>query len=139
MEPSRPVRGEVPSSHDHCHTKGTSLEMWASSAHALRRLRQLREPYRPWARGAKWPWPERVEQRNPATLGMKPFCRCAPRIHYEHALQSLHLAPTPRRLREGDYERTPLGLWLQPNGCCNSSTWVATEFTSSGFMFLKRG
>nr|XP_020174742.1 B3 domain-containing protein Os03g0212300-like [Aegilops tauschii subsp. strangulata] len=35
--------------------------------------------------------------------------------------------------------REPLGLWLQPDGCCNGSSWVATEFTSSGFMFLKRG
>lgn len=36
-------------------------------------------------------------------------------------------------------ERAPLGLWLQPDGCCNGPSWVLTEFTSSGFMFLKRG
>ncbi|KAE8787814.1 heat shock cognate 70 kda protein 1 [Hordeum vulgare] len=33
----------------------------------------------------------------------------------------------------------PLGLWLQPNGCCNGLSWVAMEFNSLGFMFLRRG
>nr|XP_020178608.1 B3 domain-containing protein Os03g0212300-like [Aegilops tauschii subsp. strangulata] len=34
---------------------------------------------------------------------------------------------------------TPLGLWLQPDGCCNKSSWVAAEFTPSGYMYLTWG
>ena len=36
-------------------------------------------------------------------------------------------------------DRTPLGLWVQADGCCNGPSWVATEFTPSAFMFLKQG
>jgi hypothetical protein len=36
-------------------------------------------------------------------------------------------------------DRVPLGLWVQADGYCNGPSWVATEFTPSGFMFLKRG
>lgn len=34
-----------------------------------------------------------------------------------------------------------LGLWRQPNGCCNGSSWVATDFSSlpPDFMFMRRG
>lgn len=32
----------------------------------------------------------------------------------------------------------PLGLWLQADGYCNGPSWVATEFSLAGFMFLKR-
>ncbi|KAE8809215.1 hypothetical protein D1007_14260 [Hordeum vulgare] len=35
-------------------------------------------------------------------------------------------------------ELAPLGMWLQLDGCCNGPTWVATEFNSLGFLFLKR-
>ncbi|KAE8775811.1 heat shock cognate 70 kda protein 1 [Hordeum vulgare] len=34
---------------------------------------------------------------------------------------------------------TPLGLWLQPDGCCNRPSWVEMEFNSLGFLFLGCG
>ncbi|XP_073358041.1 uncharacterized protein [Aegilops tauschii subsp. strangulata] len=33
----------------------------------------------------------------------------------------------------------PLGLWLQLDSCCKESSWVAAEFTPSGYMCLTRG
>ncbi|XP_020172571.1 B3 domain-containing protein Os03g0212300-like [Aegilops tauschii subsp. strangulata] len=36
-------------------------------------------------------------------------------------------------------ERVPMGLWLQPDGCCNGPSWVVTAFTPSGFILLMRG
>ncbi|KAE8776614.1 heat shock cognate 70 kda protein 1 [Hordeum vulgare] len=36
-------------------------------------------------------------------------------------------------------ELTPLGMWLRPDGCCNGPTWVAMEFNSLIFWFLRRG
>lgn len=35
--------------------------------------------------------------------------------------------------------KEPLGLWVQADGCCSGPSWVATEFTPAGFMFLKQG
>ena len=36
-------------------------------------------------------------------------------------------------------DRVLLGLWVRADDCYNSPTWVATEFTPTGFMFLKHG
>ncbi|KAE8782368.1 hypothetical protein D1007_44260 [Hordeum vulgare] len=36
-------------------------------------------------------------------------------------------------------ELAPVGLWLQPDDCCNGPTSVAVEFHSLGFMFLGHG
>ena len=33
----------------------------------------------------------------------------------------------------------PLGLWLQLDSCCKESSWVAAEFTPSGYMYLTWG
>ena len=33
----------------------------------------------------------------------------------------------------------PVGLWLQPDGCCNGSSWVKVEVTSIGHVFLILG
>ena len=33
----------------------------------------------------------------------------------------------------------PIGLWLQPNGSCNRSSWSEVEVTSSGLVYLTRG
>ncbi|KAE8798245.1 hypothetical protein D1007_26540 [Hordeum vulgare] len=45
----------------------------------------------------------------------------------------------PDSFAEEMEEHAPVGLWLQPNGYWNRPTWVATEFNSLGFMFLRRG
>ncbi|KAE8798583.1 hypothetical protein D1007_26064 [Hordeum vulgare] len=42
-------------------------------------------------------------------------------------------------LTEGVEDLAPLCTWLQPHGCCNGPTWVATEFNSLDFLFLERG
>ncbi|KAE8797111.1 hypothetical protein D1007_27797 [Hordeum vulgare] len=34
---------------------------------------------------------------------------------------------------------TPLGMWLQQDGCCIGPSWVAMEFNSLGFLSLRRG
>ena len=36
-------------------------------------------------------------------------------------------------------DHAPSGLWVQADGCCNGPSWVATELTASGFMFLRQG
>ncbi|KAE8782761.1 hypothetical protein D1007_43811 [Hordeum vulgare] len=33
---------------------------------------------------------------------------------------------------------TPLGLWVQLDGCCNRPSWVAMEFNSLRFLFRRR-
>ena len=45
----------------------------------------------------------------------------------------------PVSFAEAMVDRAPLGLWVLADGCCNGPSWVATEFTPSGFMFLKLG
>ncbi|KAE8786496.1 hypothetical protein D1007_39646 [Hordeum vulgare] len=33
----------------------------------------------------------------------------------------------------------PLGMWLQLDGYCNGPRWVATEFNTLGFLFMRSG
>ncbi|KAE8794235.1 heat shock cognate 70 kda protein 1 [Hordeum vulgare] len=33
----------------------------------------------------------------------------------------------------------PLGVWLQPDECCNGPSWVTTELNSLGFLFVRSG
>lgn len=74
-----------------------------------------------------------------AASGVEPLHRIGPRVHHGDGKPAPYLAPAPRLLRRGVVGAPSLGLWLQPDDCCNSSSWVATELTPSGFMFLKWG
>jgi hypothetical protein len=45
----------------------------------------------------------------------------------------------PRSFAEELPAGGPVGLWLQPDGCCNWSSWTEVEVTPSGYVYLTRG
>ena len=44
----------------------------------------------------------------------------------------------PDSFMEEMADRAPLGMWLMADSCCKGPSWVATEFTPTGFMFLRQ-